>query len=287
VSARDCLALRPLLQPVIERGLKGAYGKRLAGLDLQQIAAQSRVLLEEQPRMFADLGALLAERWPDRDPQALANAARALLPLVQIPPRGVWGVGGLAVHTTAEAWLGRPLEARPALDAMVMRYLAAFGPASVKDVQTWSGLTRLREVVEQLRPQLRSFRDEQGIELFDLPDAPRPDPETPAPARFLPEFDNLFLSHADRSRVIDEAHRQSILATPNGLIPGGASVDGFFCGLWIIRKQRSSATLTIELFAQLTQQDRDALVEEGAALLKFVAAEAETHDIRFATLPMP
>jgi hypothetical protein len=206
---------------------------------------------------------------------------------VQIPPRGVWGVGGLAVHTTAEAWLGRPLEARPALDAMVMRYLAAFGPASVKDVQTWSGLTRLREVVEQLRPQLRSFRDEQGIELFDLPDAPRPDPETPAPARFLPEFDNLFLSHADRSRVIDEAHRQSILATPNGLIPGGASVDGFFCGLWIIRKQRSSATLTIELFAQLTQQDRDALVEEGAALLKFVAAEAETHDIRFATLPMP
>ncbi|MFL5802566.1 MAG: winged helix DNA-binding domain-containing protein [Roseiflexaceae bacterium] len=283
VTARDCLALRPLIQPVLERGLNGTFGKRLAGLDIQALAAAGRALVEQQPRTFADLGALLLERWPGRDPLALANAVRALVPLVQIPPRGIWGAGGLATHTSAEAWLGRPLDPAPTPDEMILRYLAAFGPASVRDIQLWSGLTRLREATERLRPRLRSFRDEHGHELFDLPDAPRPDPETPAPPRFLPEFDNLLLSHADRTRVVSDEHRKRTM-TINGVIPGSVLLDGLFYGQWTIKRQRGAATLIIDLFEPLPQQGRNALAEEGARLLAF-AADAESHDIQFTVLP--
>jgi len=166
---------------------------------------------------------------------------------------------------------------------MILRYLAAFGPASVLDIQTWSGLTRLREATERLRPQLRSFRDEHGHELFDLPDAPRPDPDTPAPPRFLPEFDNLLLSHADRTRVVSDEHRRRTM-TINGVIPGSVLLDGIFCGQWTIKRQRGAATLIIDPFEPLLQQDRNALADEGARLLAFAAAAAESHDVLFGSL---
>src|SRR5215213_8127679 len=220
VSARDCLTLRPLVQPVIDRGLYGnrAHRAGVEGVDIEALSAAGRALLEERPRTAKELGVLLQERWPERDPASLARAIRHLVPLVQVPPRGVWGKSGPAAHTTAEAWLGRPLDRDPSLEEMVVRYLGAFGPASVKDAQTWSGLTRLREVFERLRPRLRTFRDEEGTELFDLPGAPRPDPDTPAPARFVAAFDNLILSHADRTRIIATEHRKAI-ASKNGMVP--------------------------------------------------------------------
>src|SRR5262249_33870599 len=146
VTARDCLALRPLMQPVIERSAKGNFGRHWIGLDAEALVAAGRALVEQQPRTFSELGKLLAERWPDRDPAALAQAIRAWVPLVQVPPRGVWAMSGPAVHTTAEAWLGRPLATDFSPEEMILRYLAAFGPATVKDMQTWSGLTRLGEV---------------------------------------------------------------------------------------------------------------------------------------------
>ena len=131
-------------------------------------------------------------QWPDRNADSLGQAIRALAPLVQTPPRGIWGKGGLAKCTTAESWLGQPMR-RWSADELVMRYLAAWA-ATITDAQTWSGLKKLNDVFERLRPQLITFRDERGRELFDLPDAPRPDPETPAPRRFLPSWDNLLLS---------------------------------------------------------------------------------------------
>ena len=128
------------------------------------------------------------------------------------------------------------------------RYLGAFGPATVRDVQAWSGLTGLKAVLEQLRPSLVTFRDEQGAELFDLPTAPRPGGEVPAPVRLVAEFDNLVLSHAERSRVISaEATRR--LYTVNGVIPGSVLIDGFVAGMWRLARSRDAATLTIELFA--------------------------------------
>src|SRR5512145_1312404 len=153
VTARDCLWLRPLTQPAIERSTKGSFGRHWIGLDTEAVVAAGRALVEEKPRTFSELGKLLAERWPDRNPAALAQAIRAWTPLVQVPPRGVWAKSGPAAHTTVEAWLGRPLDLNPSLEELILRYLAAFGPASVKDMQTWSGLTRLSEVAERLRPR--------------------------------------------------------------------------------------------------------------------------------------
>jgi hypothetical protein len=279
VSARDCLALRPVVQPVLDRWLGTAYGRRLAGVDLDELTAAGRALVDERPLTFAALGARLAERWPDHDPSALAQAIRGRVALVQVPPRGVWGRSGPIAHTSAKAWLGVDVPPEPAVAAAVRRYLAAFGPATVMDVQAWSGLTRLREVVEELRPALVTFRDERGRELFDLPDAPRPDPETPAPPRFLYDYDNLLLSHADRARTVtDDLRRQAY--DPNGPAPQFVLVDGFTSGDWRIVSEGRAAALTIRPFRRLPAADAEALEREGAALLAFAAPDAETHDVR-------
>jgi hypothetical protein len=281
VSARDCLMLRPLVQPALDRGLGALLSRQLAGVDTGALAAAGRVLVEERPLTFSELGAGLASRWPQHPPAALAQGVRALVPLVQVPPRAVWGAAGQAAHTSAEAWLGRPIEASPSLDRLVTRYLAAFGPASVRDAQAWSGLTRLREVVDRLRPGLRAFRDEQGTELFDLPDAPRPEPDTPAPVRLVAEFDNLVLSHADRARIVSEPNRQRMF-TRNGIFPGTVLVDGFVLGMWKIVRTRAAAALIIEMFEPIAESVRVAVTGEGGRLLAFAAPDAPVHDIRFA-----
>ena len=280
VSARDCLKLRLLVQPVIDRGLYGNRTHRVGieGVDIEALSAAGRTLLEERPRTARELGVLLQERWPEHDPASLARAIRHLVPLVQVPPRGIWGKSGSAAHTTAEAWLGHPLDQNPSLEEMVLRYLGAFGPATVKDVQTWSGLTRLGEVVERLRLRLRSFRDEHGRELFDLPDAPRPDPDAPSPPRFLPEFDNLILSHADRNRVIADEYRKAI-ASRNGMVPATFLIDGFVQGTWKTERTRGKATLVIEPFEALVKQDRGELAEEGERLIRFIRHGAEAFKV--------
>ena len=281
VSARDCLALRPLVQPVIDRGLHAnrAHRTGVEGVDIETLSAAGRTLLEERPRTARELGELLQERWTAHNPASLARAIRHLVPLVQVPPRGVWGESGPAAHTTVEAWLERPLDRGSSLEEMVLRYLGAFGPASVKDVKTWSGLTRLGEVLERLRSRLRTFSDERGKELFDLPDVPRPDPEIPAPPRFLPEFDNLILSHADRTRVIAEEYRKAI-ASRNGMVPATFLVDGFVRGTWKTERTRRKATLVIQPFELLTKKDRSVLTEEGERLIRFTSGDAGAFEVR-------
>ncbi len=280
VTARDCLALRPVLQPVLERGFStgSPFARRIKGVDIAAVLAAGRALLEERPRTTAELGKLLQEQWPDRDPVALAHAVRYLLPLVQLPPRGIWGAGGQATWTTVESWLGRAPDSDASPEAMILRYLAAFGPASVKDIQAWCWLTRLREAVERLRPRLRTFRDERGTELFDLPDAPRPDPETPAPPRFLPEYDNLLLSHANRTHVIADEHRERVFTK------GALLVNGFASGTWSVERQRGMAILHIQPLETLSPSERAAVAEEGASLLAFLTPEATAREIEFAAI---
>jgi hypothetical protein len=267
-TASDCLKLRPLLQPVLERAFHGSTFRRdIEGVDHQELLAAAREHLDKRPLTRTELAPLLAERWPDHDAGSLAHAVMFLMPLVQVPPRGIWGETGPAARTPVETWLGEPLDPDPPpADATVLRYLAAFGPATAADVQKWSGLTRLRAVLDRLRPQLVTFEDEHGQELFDLPDAPRPDPDTPAPPRFLPEFDNLLLSHADRRRVM-AADRRPPLPAGNGGTQGTILIDGFFAGLWKI----TAGKLDVQPFEPLRDEHADALAHEGEALLAFAA----------------
>ncbi|MEV5541743.1 winged helix DNA-binding domain-containing protein [Saccharopolyspora shandongensis] len=281
VSATDCVLLRPLVQPIMDRSLRtnSQHRDEIADLDHVELAAAARELLDEQPRTAAQLGPLLAERWPGRQPASLAQAVRCLLPLVQVPPRAIWGRSGQPAYATAETWLGRPLATEPAMEDVLRRYLAAFGPATVADMQTWSGLTGLKAVASKL--DLRSFRDENGRELLDLPDAPRPDPDVPSPPRFLPPFDNLLLSHKDRTRVMREDDRKRLFAVKNAVLPGTILVDGFLHGTWRIDRQKNSATLLVEPYRKLPEGDADAIEAEGRRLLEFAEPDAD-HDVQIA-----
>jgi hypothetical protein len=281
VTARDCLGLAPLLRPVLERGFWTGtpFGRKVKGIDIDAVLAAGRELLDEQPRTNAQLRALLGERWPTHDATSLAYAIHHLVPVVQVPPRGVWGGKGLPTWATAERWLGRPLDPAPSIDRLVLRYLAAFGPATVMDVQAWSGLTRLREVAERLRPRLRTFRDPDGKELLDLPGAPLPDPDTPAPPRFLPEYDNIVLGHADRTRIVpgDAIWRWEF---PDPAFRSPLLVDGFVQAAWHLEQDRRSATLIVEPLAPLP--DPLAVEAEATRLLEFLAPEAEPGEVRVA-----
>lgn len=302
VSARDCLPLRRLTQPMLDRVFRTNHGKRLPGVDLAAVAAAGRELVESEPMTFSQLGDALAKHWPDYPPADLAQAVRTHVPLVQVPPRAVWGRSGQSLHTSAESWLAHPEpalghpEARTEQDPeprteqdlvwLVTRYLAAFGPATVRDIQAWSGLTGLRAAVEALRPALVTFRTESGTELFDLPDAPRPPADTPAPVRLIAEFDNLVLSHADRTRIVSEDHRAR-LYTVNGIFPGTVLIDGFVAGKWRLATTRGTATLTIELWTPAADPEaREALEAEAARLLDFAAPD-NAGELRFAPITAP
>ena len=276
VSAGDCVALRPVFQETLERLTRGQFGRRLSGVDMAELAAATRELMAAEPMTFGALGKRLAERWPDHEEMALAQTGRALVPLVQTPPRAVWGRSGRALHAPADDWLGRPLGTDPAPDGLVLRYLAAFGPASVADVQNWSGLTRLREVVERL--DLRTFRAADGRELFDVPDGPLPGEDVPAPPRFLPQYDNVLLGHADRGRIApkgaealydEEFHWSPLL------------VDGMLRGTWRLAVEKRSATLHV----RGDLDDEQGVAAEATALLELLTPKATERDVRIEPMP--
>jgi hypothetical protein len=203
---------------------------------------------------------------------------------VQVPTGGRWGFPGNPAYALAESFLGQSIATDDSPGALLRQYLAAFGPANVKDVQTWSGLTGLRDPLKALRDELVLYTDEQGTELMDLPGMSLPDAETPAPVRFLPEYDNLLLAHADRTRVIADEYRPLVFLSA-ARVRATFLMDGFVRGAWKIEKEKGTATLVVEPFAALTKADRDALAEEGERLLRFVEDGATTCTVRFADTP--
>ena len=287
VTADDALVLRPLAQPVLDREMQthSEFSATLAGLDLEPMLRVAGPYLAEAARSPRELRALLAQRFPDHDPGALALACRNRLALVQVPPRGVWGQSGGVRSMTAEAYLGRPLDPAPSIDDVVLRYIAAFGPATVADVAAWSRLTAMAEVVERLRPRLRAFRDERGRDLVDLPHGPRPDPDTPIPPRFLPEYDNVLLSHADRRRFgPDEVRRH--LSNGSRAVKGSLLVDGALAGNWRpeVAGAGDAAALHVDHVGRLSQRTASSVQAEGRRLLRMLAPEAATREVRLSRL---
>lgn len=276
MTARDFLALRPVLQDVLERAWKSSpFAKDLVGVDLAELVAAGRALVEAEPLTTAQLATALAPRWPDRTPNSLAYASRFLLPIVQVPPRGLWGKKAGPKATTAQVWLGEPLGTNTEPDEAILRYLAAFGPATVADMRIWSWLTGLRAVVDRLRPRLRIYQDEAGRELFDVEDGLVVDPDVPAPIRLLPQYDNIFLSHDDRARILIER-----MTVPDLIWRGGVLVDGYISGAWRIRREKRQATMTIELVPKVTGPQRSEIEDEASRLFALLADDADTRDVQ-------
>lgn len=280
VSARDYLAFRPALQPVMTRAMTSILRQRAADLDVVRVAAAARDYLAGEPRTFEEIREHLVASGVPGEERAMGYTVRTQLPLVQVPDGSDWAFPSAAAFTLAETWLGRPVvdDARGP-GALVKAYLGAFGPASPADAQTWSGLQGLREVFEGLRPELCTFRDERGRELFDLPGAPRPAEDVPAPPRFLPDFDNLVLAHDDRSRLIADEHRP-LVSKPNLVVLPTFLVDGIVSGTWSIAKAKGTATLVMEPFAPIPKGARAELMEEGHRLVRFVEPRAKGHDVQ-------
>ena len=274
VSAADYAALRGTLQPVLTGSMTAALRGRDQGLQLDALLPVARRLLGERPRTFGELRGLLVEEFPGVNERALGYAVRMNLPLLMAPSDDRWSFASDAPFALAGA---PPAGADP--EALVRRHLGAFGPASAADVQAWSGLRGLADVLERMRDELELLSYGRRT-LYDLPDAPRPGPDVPAPVRLLPEFDSMLLAHKDRTRVITDEQRKS-LATKNLRIKATFLVDGFAAGSWSIARKRDTATLAFAPFERLSRAVRDELAAEAEALLPFAEADAAEHRVEF------
>jgi hypothetical protein len=275
LSSADYVKFRGTLHPMLTRSLRSIFKSSLDGVDLAAVAATARQFLGDTPATFAVLRDHLATRHPETNPRLLGYAIRMLVPLVQVPEPGPFGFPAACGFAPADTWLGTPISVEKGAPAetLVQRYLRAFGPATPADAQAWSGLQGLRDVFEAMRPSLVTFRAEDNRELFDLPDAPRPSEDTEAPVRFLPEFDNLVIAHADRRRLVADEHRPHLI-TKNLQVSATFLVDGRIAGTWRIERKGKAAAVKIEPFAKLTKAALTGLTEEGRELLRFAEPEA-------------
>lgn len=287
VTAEDVLAWRARHDAMLRQRVLGVYRRELAGVDLGELAAAGRaVLADGEPRSMAELARAVADRWPEPGTRPLGEMLVAgVLPMVQLPPRGVWRTKAGVRNALVSSWLGREVDPLPTEDdgsdpvgqELVRRYLAAYGPAATADVRAWSGLAGLPRAVAALRPELVTFRDECGRELLDLPDAPRPDPETPASVRYLPAFDNAILGYDDRTRIIDDADRGLSVAGSRVVL-----VDGRVAATWDV--EAGDGTVTVAPLRPLSRSERSEVSEEGRELAGFLS-DGESHRVRVAASP--
>jgi hypothetical protein len=283
VSRTDFIEWRPTVQPVLTRLMNSVLGKVLHKFDLDQIVAAARSRFDREACTFAELRKHLSEEFPGTNEQAMGLIVRMLLPLIQTPQAGQpWAYHAAADFAVARSWLGEDVPITGRSDRLAIRYLAAFGPATGQDFQIWSGLPAGRAVLDALRPKLRVSRDEDGRELFDLPRAPLTDPDEDAPVRFLPEYDNVLLAHADRRRIVPGDLRKHLF-TRNLVIPAAFLVDGFVAGLWMVERKAKGKTrhvrLVLKPFRKLDKRGRVALADEGERLMRFVEPDAETYTV--------
>lgn len=284
MASADYLAFRPVIQPVLSGGAERIFKDAIATYDIDKIVAAARACFEKSALNFTQLREQLLQQFPKLNERGMGYLVRMHLPLVLVPqPGAVWAYASQADFAIAESWLGDAVKTDSAAHALALRYLAAFGPASVQDFQSWTGLGGMKSVFDDLRPKLRTFRDERGRELFDLPNAPRPSPDEEAPVRFLPEFDHVILGYAERTRIIADAHRPA-LQTKNLIVPAIFLVDGFIAGLWSVETKKGVARLIVKPLIPLTKPIRAALTDEGGALLRFLEPDASSQIVDFAKM---
>jgi hypothetical protein len=281
VTAKDYLALRPAIQPALDAALHGILRTRMAGMDLPELTTRARRILGERPRTFEELRDEFLRTDPKADERAMGYAVRLQLPLVQVPAgkSAPWAFPAKASFAVADEWLGRTVSTAPEpADELVLRYLAAYGPATGADIQAWSGLPTLGDTMARLAPRLTIYRDERKRELFDLRGAALPAADTPAPVRFIPDYDNLVVTRADE-RFVARVHRPKVFL-PGLRVAPTVLIDGFVAATWKIERTRRAASLVVEPFAPLASRVRKDVIAEGEALLHFAEPDAQTFDVR-------
>lgn len=267
-TTSDFLFLRSHLQATLAAVLGStSFAKDTAGLDRAVLLDQGKSLLDKRPMTRADLARALEEKWPNVPGTSMAQVVTYLLPVIQVPPRGLWGRTGAATWTTIEGWIGSGLPAMRDHEQIVLRYLAAFGPATISDIRVWSRLNGLRQVVDGMRERLRTLRGPDGSDLLDLPDAPILDEDTPAPPRFLPEYDNVLLGHSDRSRFFTTG------IVPPGWV-GNLLVEGMFSGWWKMGRTGKTSKLEVHLLRKVPRAQVKALLQEAERLHLFAVPDA-------------
>jgi hypothetical protein len=279
VTAADYVRLRGPIQPALDSNFGGFTQRRVLEEEVSRTLAAARKALAKRPHTFTEIQALIERLLPDSDHRALSYSVRTHLRLIAVPNATRWCFAGTVPYVPAEQWLGVPVPDDTDPGGLILRYLAAFGPATTADVQAWSGRSGLKPAVDSLRPRLRTFRDERGRELFDVPDGALPDGDVEAPARLLPDYDNTILSHADRTRIIADEHRARAISY--GRVRATFLLDGFVAGTWKIEKHAKTATLAFDPFRKLTKAERAALSAEAEPLARFLEPEANAHDVRF------
>jgi hypothetical protein len=275
LTAEDYLRFRTTVAPVLEAGLK-VLGDRGEGLEPDKVVKAAERLLKKEPLTFTEVRDALVKEFPGVNDRALGYCTRMMVPLVMYPTDVRWSWPANARFTPAKGWLSGSIRASAVPEELVTRYLQAFGPATPADFQTWSGLQKAKPLFDGL--DLEQFTDEAGKTLYDVPDGPRPDPDTAAPVRFLPEFDNLLLAHAKRERIIADEHKPAVY-TKNLRVKPTYTVDGLVAGLWTAEKKRGVATLTLTPFGRTLKKTATELQREGTALLRFLEPDAKTYEV--------
>jgi hypothetical protein len=284
IPADDYLKFRASLQPVLTNALEAVLKERGAHVDVPRLVDAAREFLQAEPRSFAEITKLFKRLEPDGDAGGMRYAVRTHLPLVQVPTQTRWSYPGNPKFTLAEAWLGSVPPTHEHLPDLVKRYLAAFGPATIQDMQTWSYLPNLQPVFETLKPDLVCYRDKRGRVLFDLPELPLEAEDVPAPVRFLPEFDNLVLAHQDRSRFVPTAYRSKVYL-PGLRVAATILIDGFVAGTWTTERVKQTSTVVVTPFEVVSKPVRAALNEEAEHLARFVEPDAQTVSVRIVNEP--
>jgi hypothetical protein len=287
VSARDYRRFWPAVRPALKawrdqglRSLRIEVAVDQLGRKALAYATEARTNQE----LAAHLGPMDGQVGPAGQTDAWW-AVRPYLPMIMTPSDVPWSFGRRPAYVAAETWLGEPLvDEESGLDHLVRRYLAAFGPATVGDIATFTKIarSRLKSALERLRPGLRTFRDERRRLLHDVPDAPLPPADTPPPPRLLAMWDSVLIAYEDRSRVIPDEIRSRVIMKNGDFLPS-VLVDGHVAGLWRSEVVDGRTRIHVEPFDTIPRSVEKEVDREAEQMAAFVERVEPNVYKRYAT----